>query len=65
MATGFHYESAEIYQFPVGERRKSFGKRQETGVSSVIDFPAKASYDVIDTCWYHEEAVASEPKPLS
>lgn len=65
MTTGFHCESAQIYQFPVADRRKTFGKRQETGVSSVIDFPVKAPYDVIDTCWYHEEAVASESKPLS
>lgn len=62
MTAGFHHDTAKIYQFPVVSRRQNFGQRTENMQSSVISFPAKVEYAVIDTCWYHQEAVIAADK---
>ncbi|MCX8996215.1 DUF2735 domain-containing protein [Rhizobiaceae bacterium BDR2-2] len=62
MTAGFHHDSANIYQFPVATRRRTFGQKAENMQSSVIDFPQPVHYAVVDTCWYHQEAIATDGK---
>ena len=63
MTAGFHHHTAKVYQFPVGERRRNFKQRADNMQSTVIELPVSVPYPVIDTCWYHQEAVASEQTP--
>ena len=65
MAAGFHHHTAKVYQFPVGERRRNFRQGSENMQSTVITLPVAVSYPVIDTCWYHQEAVSTETKPTN
>ena len=62
MAAGFIPGSAEICEFPVPRPRRSFAKRPEAASSTVVSFPQKPVYAVVDTCWYHADAMADEEK---
>ena len=62
MASGVHPGSAEIVQFPVASRRRNFGQRSENVQASVVNFSERVSYSVVDTCWYHAEAMTDEEK---
>lgn len=62
MAAGFIPGSAEICEFPVLRPRRSFTKRSETTQATVVSFPQKPVYAVVDTCWYHANAMADEEK---
>lgn len=62
MASGVHTGSAEIYQFPVSNRRRNFGQRTENMQASVVNFPERVTYAVVDTCWYHADAMSDEEK---
>jgi hypothetical protein len=60
---GIHRETAKIYQFPVNPRRRlDNGLTTPLGVGDIV-------FSVVDTCWYHDEAVREEerepekPKP--
>lgn len=65
MTAGFHPDTAKIYQFPVASGRKNFRQRPENMPSSVLRFPEQApQYVVVDTCWYHQEAVNAD-KPAN
>lgn len=63
MTAGFQHHSAQVYQFPAGERRRNFKQRADGMQATVIELPVHLPYPVVDTCWYHQEAVASEQKP--
>ena len=63
MTTGFHHDTAKIYQFPVASRRQNFGQRTEGMSSSVLLFPEPVQqYAVVDTCWSHQEALTTDDK---
>ncbi len=62
MAAGFTPGSAEICEFPVLRPRRSFARRPETVQPTVVDFPKKPVYAVIDTCWYHADAMSEDDK---
>ena len=62
MAAGVHTGSAEIVPFPVKGRRRNFAQRAEDMQASVVQFPERVTYAVIDTCWYHADAMAEEDK---
>lgn len=62
MAAGVHPGSAEIVPFPVKGGRRNFGQRMEDMQASVVQFPERVIYDVVDTCWYHADAMAEEDK---
>lgn len=65
MTAGFHHDTAKIYQFPVTGRRQNFEQRSENMSSSVLLFPERTpQYAVVDTCWYHQEAVSTD-KPAN
>ena len=54
MPTGFHRESATIYQFPVkairNANRFERARLMEREAADVCDA-------ALDSCWYHDEAV--------
>ncbi|MFB9947756.1 DUF2735 domain-containing protein [Rhizobium puerariae] len=64
MATNIHRKTAQIIQFPVLPRRRpGTGKAVPAGNHEV-------AVTVVDTCWYHDEAVregdsrpGDRPKP--
>ena len=62
MATGFHRETATIYQFPVGGRAALAGRRYgETRLpADHASLPANAS--ICSDSWYHQDAV-DDAKP--
>ncbi|MBB4235642.1 glutamine synthetase translation inhibitor GstI [Rhizobium esperanzae] len=60
MPTGFHRESATIYQFPVtptrGANRFERARLMEREAAEVCDA-------ALDSCWYHDEAVRGPDRP--
>jgi hypothetical protein len=62
MAVGFHHETAKIYQLNAFSRGRKISNASEGAPSSVIKFPETVQYAVVDTCWYHQEAVADDGK---
>ncbi|ACE92210.1 glutamine synthetase translation inhibitor [Rhizobium phaseoli] len=60
MPTGFHRESATIYQFPVKPTRAASRfertRRMEREAADVCDA-------ALDSCWYHDEAVRDSDRP--
>lgn len=64
MAMNVQRESAKIYQFPLQPRRRPEDPR--SAPKAAFDL---AGVSVVDSCWYHDEAVRSEtatperPKP--
>jgi len=60
MPTGFHRESATIYQFPVkairNANRFERARLMEREAAEVCDA-------VLDSCWYHDEAVRESDQP--
>ncbi|API50699.1 glutamine synthetase [Rhizobium leguminosarum] len=60
MPTGFHRESATIYQFPVkairNANRFERAKLMEREAADVCDA-------ALDSCWYHDEAVRDSDRP--
>ncbi len=52
-----HKETARVYQFPVRPRR-----RLDNGLT-VPSIPAEVALSVVDSCWYHDEAVREDDKP--
>ncbi|MDS7597831.1 DUF2735 domain-containing protein [Agrobacterium tumefaciens] len=59
MATGFHRETATIYQFPVGGR-SGMPKFRSSGLSALEE---EAKMPHIDFgSWYHDEAIRDEER---
>ncbi|MBY5364864.1 glutamine synthetase translation inhibitor GstI [Rhizobium brockwellii] len=60
MPTGFHRESATIYQFPVkairNANRFERARLMEREAAEVCDA-------ALDSCWYHDEAVRESDRP--
>ncbi|MCJ9695613.1 DUF2735 domain-containing protein [Rhizobium sp. PRIMUS64] len=60
MPTGFHRESATIYQFPVkairNANRFERARLMEREAADVCD-------SALDSCWYHDEAVRESDRP--
>ncbi|MBY5789386.1 MULTISPECIES: glutamine synthetase translation inhibitor GstI [Rhizobium] len=60
MPTGFHRESATIYQFPVkairNANRFERARLMEREAAGVCDA-------ALDSCWYHDEAVRDSDRP--
>ncbi|MGR9077654.1 glutamine synthetase translation inhibitor GstI [Rhizobium leguminosarum] len=60
MPTGFHRESATIYQFPVkairNVNRFERARLMEREAADVCDA-------ALDSCWYHDEAVRESDRP--
>jgi hypothetical protein len=60
MPTGFHRESATIYQFPVKAIRTANrferARLMEREAAEVCDA-------ALDSCWYHYEAVRESDRP--
>ncbi|MGO7481031.1 glutamine synthetase translation inhibitor GstI [Rhizobium ruizarguesonis] len=60
MPTGFHRESATIYQFPVKAIRTANrferARPMEREAAEVCDA-------ALDSCWYHDEAVRESDRP--
>ncbi|KAF5882978.1 DUF2735 domain-containing protein [Rhizobium sophorae] len=60
MPTGFHRESATIYQFPVkairNANRFERARLMEREAADVCDA-------ALDSCWYHDEAVRDSDRP--
>ncbi|QIO50696.1 DUF2735 domain-containing protein [Rhizobium leguminosarum bv. trifolii] len=60
MPTGFHRESATIYQFPVkairNANRFERARMMEREAAEVCDA-------ALDSCWYHDEAVRESDRP--
>ncbi|MEI1246709.1 glutamine synthetase translation inhibitor GstI [Rhizobium aouanii] len=60
MPTGFHRESATIYQFPVkairNANRFERARLMEREAADVCDA-------ALDSCWYHDEAVRDADRP--
>ncbi|CAN7498399.1 glutamine synthetase translation inhibitor GstI [Rhizobium leguminosarum] len=60
MPTGFHRESAKIYQFPVkairNANRFERARLMEREAAEVCDA-------ALDSCWYHDEAVRESDRP--
>ncbi|MBY5337353.1 DUF2735 domain-containing protein [Rhizobium leguminosarum] len=60
MPTGFHRESATIYQFPVkairNPNRFERARLMEREAAEVCDA-------ALDSCWYHDEAVRESDRP--
>ena len=60
MPTGFHRESATIYQFPVKPPRAASlferAKLMEREAADICDA-------ALDSCWYHDEAVRETDRP--
>jgi hypothetical protein len=59
MATGFHRETATIYQFPVGGRA-SVPKFRKSGLSD-LEEQAKALHIDFGS-WYHDDAIRDEDR---
>jgi hypothetical protein len=61
--TSIHRETAKIYQFPLMPRMRP--DKDGNGASAATKVPLV----VVDTCWYHDEAIKDEatnperPKP--
>ena len=63
MNTGFHQESARIYQFPVGGRSAIAGRRYE-GAKPTADLgPSRVNEVAVGGAWYHDAAI-QESKPV-
>ncbi|MBS0259712.1 MAG: DUF2735 domain-containing protein [Proteobacteria bacterium] len=59
MATGFHRETATIYQFPIGGRA-GVSKFRNSGLS---DLEREARQPHVDFgSWYHDEAIRDEER---
>jgi hypothetical protein len=59
MTTGFHRETAKIYQFPVGGRSTS----SKFGNADVIKaFEPAPSLHIDFGSWYHDEAIRDAEK---
>ncbi|MBP1846382.1 hypothetical protein J2046_004657 [Rhizobium petrolearium] len=65
MKTNIHRETAKIYQFPIRPRQRPGNGRTAPG-----DEIHEVAANVLDTCWYHDEAVRDDetrsndrPKP--
>ncbi|MGR4843441.1 glutamine synthetase translation inhibitor GstI [Rhizobium sp. LARHSG275] len=60
MPTGFHRDSATIYQFPVkaicNANRFERARLMEREAAEVCDA-------ALDSCWYHDEAVRESDRP--
>ncbi|MGO8188647.1 glutamine synthetase translation inhibitor GstI [Rhizobium leguminosarum] len=60
MPTGFHRESATIYQLPVkairNANRFERARLMEREAADVCDA-------ALDSCWYHDEAVRDADRP--
>jgi hypothetical protein len=60
---GIHRDTATIYQFPIRPRR-----RLDNGLTTPLA-STEVTLSVVDTCWYHDEAIRDEervperPKP--
>ncbi|OJT96149.1 MAG: hypothetical protein BGN83_11095 [Rhizobium sp. 63-7] len=54
MDTGLHQQTAKIYQFPLRGRRR-FDDVRAALMSDLEKFEMAPA--VVDTCWYHDEAV--------
>ncbi|NWJ26957.1 DUF2735 domain-containing protein [Rhizobium sp. RM] len=59
MATGFHRETATIYQFPVGGRA-GVSKFRKSGLSA-LEEEARAPHIDFGS-WYHDEAIRDEER---
>jgi hypothetical protein len=60
MPTGFHRESATIYQFPV----KAIRNANRFERARLMEREAAAVCDAaLDSCWYHDEAVRESDPP--
>ncbi|MGZ2455271.1 glutamine synthetase translation inhibitor GstI [Rhizobium sp. IY2] len=59
MPTGFHRESATIYQFPV----KSMRATNRFERARLMEREAADVCDALDSCWYHDEAVRESDRP--
>ena len=51
---GIHRETAKIYQFPLMPKR-----RADSGPPGPAAPPTSA-LKIVDTCWYHDEAIKDE-----
>ena len=54
--TSIHRETAKIYQFPLMPRMRPDKGGGHPGV------PVKAPLVVVDTCWYHDQAIKNETR---
>lgn len=59
MRTEPNFESAKIYQFPVGGRAGYRGSRKDASVQSMQTDAPRVDFD----SWYHQEAIAEDEKP--
>ncbi len=51
---GIHRETAKIYEFPLMQRR-----RLDNGLTAPAP-PKEVVFSVVDTCWYHSEAIRED-----
>ena len=56
------YESAKIYQFPVGGRAALLGRRYGETQSPIDQNTPRVNETICSGSWYHEEAI-QESKP--
>ncbi len=59
MRTEPNFESAKIYQFPVGGRAGYRGFRKDASVQSTQADAPRVDFD----SWYHQDAIAEDEKP--
>ncbi|MDQ1186798.1 hypothetical protein QE408_003941 [Agrobacterium larrymoorei] len=59
MRTEPNFESAKIYQFPVGGRAGYRGFRKDASVQSMQEYAPRVDFD----SWYHQEAITEDEKP--
>jgi len=63
MNTSFNHGSARIYQFPVGGRSATGGRRYEDTKSGTDPASLRVSEAACGDGWYHEAAI-QESKPV-
>lgn len=64
MKSSLGYESAKIYQFPVGGRASLLGRRHGQMPSSIGQTTPRVNETACSGSWYHEDAI-QEAKPDS
>jgi Protein of unknown function (DUF2735) len=62
MNTGFHQESARIYQFPVGGR-SGLGGQRHGEINTSDSALSRVSQATVGGAWYHDAAI-QETKPV-